>query len=237
MKNIFFDLDHTLWDFEKNSQTALEIIFEELELIKHLPSFRRFHTTYRKVNGNLWKLYGKGKIEKSVLRVKRFHDTFQHFDYNDMKMAEKIAQRYVEVSPYQTNLFPHSIETLEALSKEGYRLHIITNGFKEVQHIKLEKSGLINFFDVVLCSEEVGKNKPHKDVFQEALKRAQTSSSDSIMIGDNYIADIIGAEKVGITGILFDPHKSHKFGTHEWHIQSLNQVQETIAWIKNSQLK
>jgi len=237
MKHIFFDLDHTLWDFEKNSRTALEILFEELELKNNLPSFRRFHTAYRKVNAELWHLYGKGKLDKSVLRVKRFSDTFKKFDFDNKELAERMAQRYVEVSPYQTNLFPHSIETLEALKSDGYQLHIITNGFKEVQHIKLEKSQLIHFFDVILCSEEVGKNKPHKSVFIEAMKRANTTPQESIMIGDNYIADIIGAENAGIAGILFDPHNNHKEGTHEWHINSLDKIQETIPWIKNSRLK
>ena len=237
MKHLFFDLDHTLWDFEKNSQAALEILYEELELKKHLPSFRRFHTSYRKVNAELWQLYGKGKLDKSVLRVKRFSDTFKKFNFDNKELAGKMAQRYVEVSPYQTNLFPHSIETLAALKNEGYKLHIITNGFKEVQHIKLEKSQLIQYFDVILCSEEVGKNKPHKSVFIEALRRAKATSEESIMIGDNYIADIIGAEKVGIPGILFDPHNNHTNVKHEWRINSLNKIQETIPWIINSRMK
>lgn len=237
MRHLFFDLDHTLWDFEKNSQAALEILYKELELKNNLPSFRRFHTSYRKVNAELWQQYGKGKLDKSVLRVKRFSDTFRKFDFDNKEVAEVMAQRYVEVSPYQTNLFPHSIETLETLKNEGYQLHIITNGFKEVQHIKLEKSKLIQYFDVILCSEEVGKNKPHKSVFIEALNRANANSKESIMIGDNYIADIIGAEKAGIAGILFDPHNNHSGTRHEWRINSLDKIQETIPWIINSRLK
>lgn len=237
MKHLFFDLDHTLWDFEKNSQSALEILFEELELKNHLPSFRRFHTSYRKVNAELWHLYTKGELDKSDLRVKRFSDTFKKFDFDNKEMAQLMAKRYLEVSPYQTNLFPHSIETLEELKNDGHQLHIITNGFKEVQHIKLEKSQLTQYFDIILCSEEVGKNKPHKSVFIEALNRAKANSNESIMIGDNYIADIIGAEKAGIAGILFDPHNNHEFGKHEWHINSLSKVKETIPWIKNSRMK
>lgn len=234
MKHIFFDLDHTLWDFEKNSEAALRILYKELELENHLPSFQRFHTKYKKINAKLWHLYGKGKLEKSVLRVKRFSDTFETFDLINKELAEKMATRYVEVSPFQVNLFPNAISILESLKKEGFDLHIITNGFKEVQHIKLKESGLIDFFDVILCSEEVGKNKPAKEVFHEALSRANAKASESIMIGDDYLVDVIGAENCGIPGILFDPHSGHKEGTHEWQIKNLEEITGLIPWIKQS---
>ncbi len=234
MKHIFFDLDHTLWDFEKNSETALIILYEELKLSNHLPSFRRFHTQYKKVNAQLWHLYGTGKLTKESLRTKRFSQTFEKFDFTDNHLAEKMANRYLEVSPYQTNLFPNAISLLEELKQEGYQLHIITNGFKEVQHIKLSESKLTDFFDVILCSEEVGKNKPAKEVFQEALSRANAKSEESLMVGDNYLADIIGAERSGIKGILFDPHSNHNEGTHEWIIKDLSEVTGMIPWIKKT---
>ena len=235
MKHIFFDLDHTLWDFEKNSKMALGILFEELEMGKHLPSFQRFHTKYKKINAKLWHQYGTGKLEKSVLRVKRFSDTFHEFEVKNQELAEKLATRYVEVSPYQTNLFPNAIETLQELKKEGYQLHIITNGFKEVQFIKLTQSGLLDYFDVILCSEEVGKNKPAKEVFHEAMKRANAEAHESIMVGDDYHCDIIGAEKCGIRSILFDTKNGHQEGSHEWQIKNLNEIIGLIPWIKIAQ--
>ena len=145
-----------------------------------------------------------------------------------------MAVRYIEVSPFQTNLFPNALSLLEELKSDGYELHIITNGFKEVQHIKLTESKLIHFFDVILCSEEVGKNKPAKEVFHEALSRANAKEHESIMIGDNYHADIIGAENCGIKAVLFDPHSRQKRGTHEWHIKNLNEIPALIPWIKQS---
>jgi len=237
MKHIFFDLDHTLWDFEKNSKLALEILFEELEMINQLPSFQRFHTKYKKINAKLWHQYGTGKISKSTLRVQRFTDTFSEFDLKNQELAEQLATRYTQVSPYQTNLFPNAIEALEGLKNEGYQLHIITNGFKEVQFIKLTQSGLLDFFDVILCSEEVGKNKPAKEVFHEAMKRANAQAHESIMIGDDYHCDIIGAENCGIRSILFDTKNGHQEGAHEWQVKNLNEIIELIPWIKIAQAR
>lgn len=237
MKHIFFDLDHTLWDFEKNSKMTLEILFEELSLGDHLPSFQRFHTKYKKINAKLWHQYGKGKLEKSVLRVKRFSDTFSEFEFTNNTLAERLATRYVEVSPYQTNLFPNAISTLDELKSHGYQMHIITNGFKEVQFIKLTQSGLLDYFDVILCSEEVGKNKPSKEVFQEALRRANAVPTESLMIGDDYHCDVIGAENSGIPAILFSPKNGHREGTHDWQIKDLKEITEMIPWIKMARTK
>ena len=231
MKHIFFDLDRTLWDFDENSKAALVLLFDELNLDHHLPSFQRFYTAYTKINAKLWHLYGTGKLEKSVLRVKRFSDTFIQFDFDNIETAELMAKRYVEVSPYQTRLFPNSINVLQELKNSGFELHIITNGFKEVQHIKLKESKLTDFFNVILCSEEVGKNKPAKEVFLEALSRANAKANESIMIGDDYFVDVIGAENCGIKGVLFDPKKIQRQGTHEWHISDLAEIPGLIPWM------
>ncbi len=236
MKHLFFDLDRTLWDFDTNSKMALTILFDELNLHNHVPSFQRFHTTYKKINAELWHKYGKGQLKKSDLRTQRFHDTLLAFDVNNKDLAQKLGKGYIEISPYQTNLFPDAISTLENLKSEAFQLHIITNGFKEVQFIKLRQSGLIDYFDVILCSEEVGKNKPASDVFIEALGRADAKANESIMIGDDYLVDVVGAERCGIKGVLFDPHQSYKNGTHDWHIKSLNEIPETIPWIVKSTL-
>ena len=182
MKHLFFDLDRTLWDFEKNSETALNILYDELNLDNHLRSFRSFHTKYKKINGELWDQYSKGKITKDLLRVKRFQDTLAHFDVKSKDLSHSLAEGYVSISPYQTNLFPDAIETLEKLKNDNFELHIITNGFLEVQHIKLDKSGLKPYFDVILCSEEVGKNKPSRMVFDHALDLAKAKNDESIMI-------------------------------------------------------
>ncbi len=231
MRHLFFDLDHTLWDFEKNSQTALSILYEDLKLSNHLRSFQSFHTAYKKINAALWFEYGKGNITKEELRIKRFSRTLSHFDVRNKPLAEELAVGYMNISPYQTHVFPNAHKTLGQLKNEGYELHIITNGFREVQFIKLKKSNLLDYFDIVLCSEEVGKNKPHRLVFDRAVEMAGTHLETSVMIGDNYHADIIGAENAGMKAILFDPKKSHKQGTHRWHVHELSDIPSLLPFM------
>ena len=234
MKHLFFDLDRTLWDFESNSELALSHLFDELKLEDHFRSFRSFHTAYKKINAKLWYDYSKNEIAKDQLRVKRFVDTFSSFGVKEKELAEQLAELYVGRAPHLTQLFPNTLETLEDLKNDGYAMHIITNGFREVQFIKLEKSGLLPYFDVILCSEDVGQQKPAKIVFDHALELAKTTADKSIMIGDSYHADIIGAERAGMKSILFDPHSEHRQGTHEWHIKALNQLPEILTWMYRS---
>ncbi|MDG1741725.1 MAG: YjjG family noncanonical pyrimidine nucleotidase [Crocinitomicaceae bacterium] len=233
MKHLFFDLDHTLWDFETNSKIALDHIYAQLNLDERMRSFQSFYTTYKKINGKLWNSYGQGKITKDVLRVKRFDDTLKSFQVNDRALAEEIAELYVGTSPYQTQLFPGTKEVLTELEKD-FELHIITNGFKEIQHIKLENSGILHHFDVIVCSEDIGKNKPAPEIFHHAMERAKTVASESLMIGDNYKTDIVGATRAGIPAILFDPHRSYRDGIHEWHIHTLDRIPDLIPWIRQS---
>jgi putative hydrolase of the HAD superfamily len=210
LEHIFFDLDRTLWDFERNSKSALIQLFGELKLDGYVADFDTFHAAYRKINAGYWDNYAKGKVSKENLRIGRFHDTLVHFGIDNAQLSLELANGYVKVSPYQTHLFPGTKEILQQLNDQNYRLHIITNGFKEVQFIKLENSGLRHFFDDVLCSEEVGKNKPNPEIFQAALQRTNAKSSTSLMIGDDFEADVLGAERCGIRGILFDPHDEYE---------------------------
>ena len=236
MKHIFFDLDRTLWDFDTNSKAALKIMFEEHKLDERMRSFQSFYTSYKKINGRLWNSYGSGKITKAVLRVKRFNDTLKSFQIDDLELATKLGEDYIKISPYQTGIFPGTIETLKELKNNDHTLHIITNGFKEVQAIKLKNSGLRDYFDIIVCSEEVGKNKPAPEVFKFATRQANANPKDSLMIGDDYLVDVVGAERFGMKGILFDPHQSYKEGTHDWHIDSLDKIPGLIPWIKQSTL-
>lgn len=225
-KHLFFDLDRTLWDFEKNSQAALSILFQELELHNRIDSFHSFHGTYKKINAELWHLYGAGKLTKDVLRIKRFEDTLKRFKIIDDQLSNALADGYVSISPHQTNIFPGTKETLEVLSKSN-QLHIITNGFKEIQFIKLEKSGIRHYFDIIVCSEEVGKNKPAPDVFHYAMAQSGAQISNSIMIGDDYQVDVLGAENIGMPGVLFDPSTNAK-KRHRWQIQSMDQLPDLL---------
>lgn len=232
MKHLFFDLDRTLWDFEQNSKKALEHLFDVHDLGQVIKSFESFHRTYKQHNAVLWNRYGKGKISKEELRVKRFRDTLQYYQIFDKNLADQISEGYIKVSPYQTELFPGTHETLQELNADGYELHIITNGFKEVQYIKLDQSELRDYFDVIVCSEVVGVNKPDPKVFNFAMDNAKANPDESVMIGDDFKVDVLGAENAGMKGVLFDPHEKYKRGTHDWHIKLLEELPDQLKTMK-----
>jgi len=223
-KHLFFDLDRTLWDFEANSKKALQILFRDLALNDRIEHFNHFHHTYIRVNAELWKLYGKGKIKKEELRDSRFRRALEHHEIFDDHLATRLSTGYLDISPRQTLLFPNTLETLTDLRKQEYRMHIITNGFEEVQYIKLKESGLESFFDIVVCSETVGYNKPDQRVFQHAMERAGTNPTDSVMIGDDREADISGAMRAGMRAILFDPQGQYGKTPGESKISNLNEL-------------
>ena len=236
MKHLFFDLDRTLWDFERNSKQALQDMFVNHNLGNYMKSFESFHHAYKNINAKLWQQYGKGKITKEELRSKRFNDTLKQFQVNNPELAIQLGDEYVSTSPFQTHIFPGTHEVLTQLKNDDFKLHIITNGFKEVQFIKLKQCDLLPYFDIILCSEEVGENKPSINVFNHALKSAKAKAKESVMIGDDYHVDVIGAENAGMAGILFDPRNNYKSGTHNWQINHLEEVPGLIPWIAKSNL-
>lgn len=209
-KHLFFDLDRTLWDFDSNSHDALSQIFDRFCLQKYIKNKRDFIATYNRVNESMWADYRKGLLHKHDLRVGRFIQTLQKFGVNDNTLAEAFSDAYVLLSPQMTKLFPGTLETLEVLKRMNYKMHIITNGFSEVQHIKLRSSGLNDFFEVVLCSDVHGFSKPDVKIFQIALEQTGAKPSDSVMIGDHLEVDVLGANAVGIQGVLFDPKNEYK---------------------------
>jgi putative hydrolase of the HAD superfamily len=214
VKHIFFDLDHTLWDFERNSKEALNDIFDEKNLQqKGVPTFEDFFTTYKKLNAHYWELYRIGELPKEILRTIRFEKTLEAFGINDFNLSEKIGEDYVRISPQKTHLFPHSLEVLEHLKNQQMELHIITNGFSEVQFIKLEKSGLMPFFSEVITSENAGVKKPDPQIFHYSMSLAKTIAQESLMIGDEPEIDVKGALDVGMKALVFNPKqdKQHDY--------------------------
>jgi putative hydrolase of the HAD superfamily len=207
-KHIFFDLDHTLWDFEQNSKEALQEIFDEFNLAKQLIcSFKQFLDVYHKINHNYWDRYKKGHVTRESLRNGRFIDTLKHFKNEDANLAIAISELYIQRSPYKKQLFEGALRVLSYLKNRGYILHIITNGFNEVQYIKLTESGLLPYFQTITTSEHAGHNKPHDKIFTHALNEAGAKKEESVMIGDNFEADIQGAIESGIAAIWFNPMK------------------------------
>ena len=232
--HLFFDLDRTLWDFEKNSEIALHILFHDLNLHLEIEDFHKFHTEYKEHNALLWKMYGAGKLSKEVLRSDRFRKALASFGVHDETIIERFSDGYVELSPIQTALFPQALETVQELKKSGYQLHMITNGFREVQTVKIENCGLAPYFQELICSEDIGKNKPDKDIFHHAMRLANCNVSQSVMIGDDYEVDILGANAVGMHTIHFDPERRFPETSSEWRIHELNQIPALLPWIFKS---
>ncbi len=222
-KNIYFDLDRTLWDFDSNAKETFQDIYEKHELHKIFNSFDNFYNTYVKHNERLWKIYRDGKIRKSVLAFKRFALTLEEFGVKDEDLAKIIGQDYIEISPTKKRLFPGTYETLEYL-KIKYNLYIITNGFNEVQFTKLKNSKLDTFFKKIFTSENAGAQKPNAKIFEHALKSVNARKKESVMIGDDLDTDIIGAKKFGLDQVYFNPQgKKHSEDiTHE--ITSLKEL-------------
>lgn len=211
-EHIFFDLDRTLWHFDENSKNVLNEIFTKFELVRYINNVDEFIKSYEIINHNLWRQYSKSRIDKEKLRSERFYQTLLQYGADDNDLAIQIGDYYINYSPQQTVLLPHTMDTLDYL-KNKYSLHIITNGFEEVQLIKLTNSGIMDYFNQLIFSEKVGVKKPHPLIFKKAIKNANAQFSNSIMIGDDFYADIYGSQKVGMDSVYFNfnqtPHQ-HK---------------------------
>ena len=199
--DVFFDLDHTLWDFDKNSALTFEKIFEinEIEV-----DINKFLDIYLPINLNYWKLYREDKVSKETLRFGRLNDAFLALEVEvGREVIDKLSDDYIEHLSSFNHLFDNTFEILDYLNK-NYSLHIITNGFDEVQHKKMAKSNILHYFNTVTNSEMVGVKKPNPKIFNYALDLANTKAETSIMIGDSFEADILGAKNIGMDVIFFD---------------------------------
>lgn len=223
-QHLFFDLDHTLWDFQTNSRDTLVELFAMHRLSERIgKGVEHFLETYYKVNEAKWDLYRHGKITKTQLRHERFRDTFASYEYDDVEFSIQFEREYLDISPHRTALMPHALEVLEELNAT-YSLHIITNGFSEVQDVKLTKSGLKPYFDEIITSESVGINKPAAAIFVESMKRAGARRNESLMIGDNLQADILGAKNCGIDQVFYNPDSKPHSEKVTFEIRSLQEL-------------
>jgi len=205
--DLFFDLDRTLWDFDRNSQETFLDIHNKYNLPgRGITDFDEFMTRYHKINSELWDYYRKGQIEKEVLNVSRFSLTLSSYGIKDKLLSEGLAKDYVEISPTKNHLYPDAHSVLEYLSAK-YVLHIITNGFEEIQLRKLKNAGLEKFFSNVITSEDAGYKKPDINIFRYALAVSKVNPEQSLMIGDDIEVDIIGARDAGIDQVLVDYEK------------------------------
>lgn len=202
-KHLFFDLDHTLWDFETNAKETMAELYESDALqTKGIDDFDEFFNRYSYHNERLWERYTKGFIKQEELRWKRMWLALLDFKVADEALARQMASQFLERLPFKKNLFPYTIEILEYLTGRGYLLHLVTNGFESIQHNKLASSNLRNYFIEIITSEASNSLKPNKEIFEYALQLAKAERHESIMIGDNLEADIQGAMNVGLDTVF-----------------------------------
>lgn len=211
-EHLFFDLDHTLWDFDKNAEETLHELFALYKFNElGFSSADVFIESYTRNNQLLWSQYHLGKIDRDYLRKARFANTFIELGIEPALFPPSFEQDYIDLCPLKSNLFPHAIETLSYL-KEKYTLHLISNGFKEATKAKISHAdtNIKKYFTQIIISENVGVHKPHPEIFKYALAGANAEKENSVMIGDSIEADIRGAQDFGMDAIFFNPHKIEK---------------------------
>jgi len=202
--HLFFDLDNTIWDFNSNSFDALQIALDKLKLLETLGSYEDFYKIYSGVNEKLWELYRLGLMNKNVLSVQRFEESFEKHGVPLQASGGIVNAAYLSEMPLQTKLIEGAREVLDYLHGK-YDVAIITNGFKEVQYDKISKSELSKYFRKIFISEEIGAQKPKRAIFEYALKSMNAPKRSSLMIGDSWEADIVGAMNFGIDQVYYNP--------------------------------
>ncbi|GAA4331037.1 YjjG family noncanonical pyrimidine nucleotidase [Mucilaginibacter gynuensis] len=227
-QHIFFDLDHTIWDFDKNAEETLHELYIAHRLNDiGLPSADVFIETYTRNNHQLWADYHVGKISKQALRETRFKKTFLDLGLHPDVMPLTFEDEYVQLCPTKTNLFPHAHETLQYLQGK-YTLHLITNGFKESTELKTAGTNIAGYFQNIIISEVVGVNKPDKAIFEHAVALANCTKDCCLMIGDSVEADIRGALNYGMDAIYFNPHNAEKPADVPQQITQLKELMQLL---------
>jgi putative hydrolase of the HAD superfamily len=225
-KHLFFDLDHTLWDFETNAKEVLYELYGLNGLEKRgVNDFDIFFEKYSYHNNRLWDRYTKGFIKQDELRWKRMWLALLDFKIGDETLARQMAVQFLERLPFKKAVFPYTIEILRYLNNKGYKLHLITNGFENIQRNKLNSSNLRDYFVEVITSEASNSLKPHAAIFEYALGKALATKDESIMIGDNLDADIQGAMNVGLDTVFVNHLKIEPYIKPTYVVHHLKELE------------
>ena len=203
-KNIFIDLDDTLYDFSAASREAFKETYEQLHYERYFDSFEHYMEIYTPYNLEMWRLYGEGRITKEELNRRRYSYPLEAVGVNDQKLAAEFCREALGRIPTKGNLVSGATELLEYL-RPKYRMYILSNGFVELQSRKMATAGIKRYFDDIILSEEIGVNKPRPELFEYALKKTGAKLEESIMIGDMFDTDIVGAANIGMDQIFFNP--------------------------------
>ncbi|MDP4238707.1 MAG: YjjG family noncanonical pyrimidine nucleotidase [Bacteroidota bacterium] len=226
---VFIDLDDTLWDFHANAKSSLQEIYEKRNLGQFFDSFDQYFTIYAKRNVELWEEYGKGTITKEVLSLERFLHPLIQVGINNSVLAKEIGEEYLELLPTRTALVPYAKELLEYLYPK-YPLTIVSNGFVEVQYKKLHSCHIEQYFTHVVLSEAAKALKPDKRIFDYAMELNSVKASETIMIGDSYEADIMGAQNACIDRIYYNPDSklNGEDNSTTYQVRSLKEIMEVL---------
>ena len=226
-KHLFFDLDHTLWDFDANARATLEQLHLDLKLVdKGIHDFDLFYKNYLQHNEVLWKRYRNGQIRQDELRIKRMWLTLLDFQVADEDLTRQLNELFLQLLPTRTILFPDTKEVLQYLTDKDYNLHLITNGFELTQHAKLRHSGLAVFFKHVITSEGSESLKPQKEIFDYALNKTGAKVEESIMIGDTLDVDILGAMNAGMDQVHVNYNGSEQNIQPTYTIKTLMELKD-----------
>ncbi|WAC10710.1 YjjG family noncanonical pyrimidine nucleotidase [Dyadobacter pollutisoli] len=205
-KHLFFDLDHTLWDFERNSSESLTEVFHQMALSEYgVSSLDAFVQSFLKINTALWDAFDSGKLHHTYIRENRFKMVFEELGAECPPNHTEIGELYLNSLPTKKHLLEGALNLLDYTSSAGYGMHIITNGFNEIQARKIASSQIGHFFENIITFETANAKKPDRRIFEFALETAKTTPEESLMIGDNWIADVMGAKQVGMDTVYYNP--------------------------------
>lgn len=227
-KNLFIDLDDTLWDIHQNGKECLAEVYIDYGYNKFYSTFEDYYNVYMPSNLHLWNLYRQGKIRKEELIVERFLVPVREFGTDDAGYAKSLSDDFLERTTRKTKLIAGTLDLLDYL-KPRYKMHILSNGFREVQYKKIENSGLRGYFDKIILSEDAGANKPHPDIFTYALKNTNSRRAETLMIGDSWDADIVGARQSRIAQLWFNPANAQPEGFEPTYtVKTLGEIKDIL---------
>jgi putative hydrolase of the HAD superfamily len=226
-KHIFFDLDRTLWDFNKNSSETLADIVKVYKLDNSISGIDEFILYFHLYNDRLWDNYKEGKIRKQLLRQERFRLLLNRYKITDKSLVERISQYYLNTAPTKTALIEDSAEILEYLALK-YKLYVISNGFYDVQLTKILNSGISKYFLKVFTSDRIGYAKPDKRIYEYAVRSVNAHKEDCLMVGDDMKNDIVGAANAGLDQVFFNPDNSLQSTQPTYEIKRLSDLKELL---------
>ncbi|MGI9650358.1 YjjG family noncanonical pyrimidine nucleotidase [Chryseobacterium sp. RLHN22] len=229
IQHIFFDLDNTLWDHRRNAYLTIKDLFEKEEItLKYSIDFEEFHSVYHEINEKLWEQIRDGEIDKEYLRKHRFYDTFNRFGIDDLELSMFFEEHFLDKILNYNFLVEGAEYILEYLKTKNYTLHIISNGFQEVTERKCILSGIDHYFQTITSADSVGVRKPEPAIFDYSLGLSKAKKEESILIGDDWIADVIGAQQFGMDVIFFDVLNENKEAENLKVIKHLLQIKDYL---------